>query len=400
MVALCAVLVIALVWDMFRRNQKQDPAPASRKTTHQTDDTAYADQYEKRYKMERRRLQKAAEKPPETSRRQRINDQYGRPAGNRQESVGEKTPEQIWQEQERKRILKSRQAEFGLELEPKAPRHQGHDPARAYASKKNQGIPNEIERSRKAIEQLRSKQRSRAGVATSDGLRVEQAAYQQQAFHQAQPQNQVGQPAANTANQPLPGQYLITTGTVVRAVLDQDVMSDYTGSYRGRIIDDVYDVSQRYILIPKGCKFTGEILRISNINEPIQARMGMTAKWVILPDGNRISFEKNGILDQAGIAAIKDEVNYHFLAQFLGVAAYALLNVGSSRSGTGYNQDRTFAGDLGESLRDQFRPLAAKYLTLVPTITLRAGVPIRIFIEDDIYAYPWKKVGDSLYQAY
>jgi type IV secretion system protein VirB10 len=41
-------------------------------------------------------------------------------------------------------------------------------------------------------------------------------------------------------------------------------------------------------------------------------------------------------------------------------------------------------------MREQFAPMAAKYLSLVPTVTLRQGLPMRIFIEDDLYITPWE----------
>ena len=199
---------------------------------------------------------------------------------------------------------------------------------------------------------------------------------------------------------PEPGQRLIPTGTMISGVLDQQLMSDYTGPFRGMVTHDVYDVSGNYILIPKGSRITGRCLRISNVNEPIQARMGLAVKWLVLPDGKRISFERRvAALDQAGVPAIKDKVNYHFLAQFLGVVAYAVLSSETSREGSGYNNDQTFEGQMSQSMREQFAPLAAKYLNLVPTITLRIGTPIKIFLEDDVYAHPWASLGQKLYQA-
>ena len=174
-------------------------------------------------------------------------------------------------------------------------------------------------------------------------------------------------------------------------------MSDYTGPFRALVTHDVYDVTDNYILIPKGSRIIGSSMQISNVNEPIQARMGLIAKWLVLPNGKRISFEKKvAALDQKGVPAIKDKVNYHLFAQFMGVAAYALLSSSTSYKGSGWADDKTFEGSLGQSLREQFAPLAAKYLNLVPTITLGKGTPLKIFIEDDIYAFPWEAISHRL----
>ncbi len=196
-------------------------------------------------------------------------------------------------------------------------------------------------------------------------------------------------------NLPQPGQKLLPVTTVIRGALDQKIMSDYVGPFRARVIEDVYDVSNRYILIPTGSAIDGRSLRISNVNEPIQARMGLTVNWIVLPNGHKLNFSRQYALDREGVAAIKDKVNRHFLAQFLGVAAYAVLSSETSRSGTGLEDDTTLAGDIGASMRREFAPLAQKYLRLVPTITLRAGTPIRVYIAEELYITPWATVGQN-----
>ena len=201
---------------------------------------------------------------------------------------------------------------------------------------------------------------------------------------------EVGKPVVEQ-QRPKPGQVLLATGTVISAALDQLVMSDITGVWRGIVSQDVYDKSSRFVLIPKGAELTGKSIRLKGINEPIQNRMILTNNWCVLPNGKRISFKKTVSMDATGIAALKDKVNYHLIPQILGVAAYAVLSSETSRSGSGANQDTTFEGDIGVGLRDQLALLAAKYLSLVPTVTLRMGTPMRIFIEDDVYVTPWDR---------
>lgn len=217
---------------------------------------------------------------------------------------------------------------------------------------------------------------------------------------QTAPDLQVGQPSANTGGVPLAGQQLLSTSTVIRAVLDQKVMSDYAnGPWRALVVDDVYDVTGQYILMPKGSRIEGKTVRITNVNEPIQARMGLVTRWAILPNGKRISFEKTAqALDAEGISAFKDEVDYHFIAQFLGVTAYAILSSETTRDSTNNNgqTNRTFRGDVSDAVRLQYASLASRYLTLVPTITLNPGLPMRIYIEDDLYITPWAKVDKNL----
>lgn len=202
----------------------------------------------------------------------------------------------------------------------------------------------------------------------------------------------IGRAASEQTLGPKVGQYLLPTGAVIKAALDQRAISDYTGSYRCRITHDVYDVTKRFILIPKGASCTGSTLRVTNVNEPIQARMALNINWVVLPDGRRISFKSQQMLDHEGINAVKGEVDRHLLAQFLGVAAYALV-----AKDTTYNtQDSVdFEGNVSEGVRGKGSDIAEKYLNLVPTIELDYGDPLLIFIEEQMYIYPWRRVGEQ-----
>ncbi|MBZ0099133.1 MAG: TrbI/VirB10 family protein, partial [Taibaiella sp.] len=209
----------------------------------------------------------------------------------------------------------------------------------------------------------------------------------------------VGQTASNSPKgSPLPGQMEIPLGTVIRAAIDQKVMSDYTGPLRLQITHDVYDITRRYLLIPAGSITTAQSLVISNINAPIQSRMGYIIKSLRLPDGKVVDFSRQAGLDREGIAAVEGDVNRHLMAQFLGVAAYALIANGTSYSGTGEG-DSSYAGQVGEDARSQFSPLAQKYLSLVPTITLKPGDPVRIFIEEPVYVYPWASIRGNYVSA-
>jgi len=193
----------------------------------------------------------------------------------------------------------------------------------------------------------------------------------------------------------LPGQELLAIGSMIRVSYDQKVMSDYTGPFRLRVTQDVYDVSNNYVLIPKGSLVSCTSLRVSNVNEPIQARMGYIVNYMVLPDGKKIDFSKQAGLDREGIAAVKDEVNRHLLAQFFGVAAYVLVADNSSRDSSNINGDGSYAGDVGENSRVIGGDIAEKYLSLVPTITINPGTNARIFIEEEMYIYPWEKISSQ-----
>ncbi|MDR4483106.1 MAG: TrbI/VirB10 family protein [Nitrospirales bacterium] len=145
------------------------------------------------------------------------------------------------------------------------------------------------------------------------------------------------------------------------------------------------------MLIPKGLEGAGSLVSWWGIlMPPSKAEWGLPWNGWSCPMGNPLIFLGQAALDREGIAAVEGSTDYHLLEQFLGVAAYALLSAGTSRQGTGISNNSTFAGDVGESAREQFRPLIARYLSLVPTITLSPGTPMRIFLQEEMWITPWK----------
>jgi type IV secretion system protein VirB10 len=404
-VAVAVLLCVVLMLDTFRRGGREAekearPVPIDQQTVRQSELD-----FQKRFEQERQRRQRqpatakpeAQERSKTTARLANQRDMQPQAAYSGQPQTKQPSVEEEWREQERRRALNARRSGFGMkkasanlklkpEEYPQQPMPNGKDQSAIIAEQNR--VKNEIKR-------LRQMQQSAKPLSTG----VSFVQMQEQERRAPEESFTVGRPRSEA--EPKPGQKLIPTGTVMSAVLDQELISDYTGPFRALATHDVYDVTEKFIIIPKGSRITGRSLRITNVNEPIQARMGLTVRWLVLPNGKRISFEKRvAALDQAGVPAIKDKVNYHLFAQFLGVAAYALLSAESSRSGTGFDSDRTFAGDVGGSMREQFAPLAAKYLNLVPTITLRAGTPLKIFFEDDIYAYPWQTLRNRLLKAH
>ena len=300
------------------------------------------------------------------------------------EAVGA-SPDLEFKDQERKRALEARKSKFNI----KKTKEKLAAQPQIQTQPRRTVVGNLRDKKRDRLAQERATAKQQLAALTSEGgvvpNQIDGTGYEVKEVNAGQPKS---------VSEPKPGQKLVSTGTILSAVLDQDLMSDYTGPVRMRLSQDVYDINDRYIIMPRGCVITGTSLHVTNVNEPIQARMGIAVKWLVLPNGSRISFETVA-LDQVGIAAIKDKVNRHLIAQFLGVMAYAVLSSETGRTGSGEAADSTFSGDMGESTRKQFAPLAAKYLTLVPTITLRSGTPLKIFLEDDVYAYPWKKIDEK-----
>ncbi len=213
------------------------------------------------------------------------------------------------------------------------------------------------------------------------------------------PSNVVGFPKKNTykaTEADREGMIKVPPGTEITTTLMKKGISDYTNSSLKAIANrDVYDISRRYVIIPKGTEFNVRMVRTRNVNEAISNRVGFLVKDAVLPSGDSIDFSTASVADREGVGAIQDQTDYHIMAQFLGVAAYALIGQTTSRSGTGEDES-TYAGDVGENSRSQFAPLAEKYLNIVPTQTIRPGQSFQIVTEQEMFIKPWS----DLYAKY
>lgn len=186
---------------------------------------------------------------------------------------------------------------------------------------------------------------------------------------------------------------ILGTTTIIKAVLTQKLVSDYPGPFRCYVTHDVYDMKWEHILIPKGSVCHGKVVRITNVNEPISARVGYIIHSIQRPDGTLIDMTRDAAVDHEGVSGIDDEVDHHFFAQFMGVVAYALISTGADDTQTGgLTGVVDVQAEASNEMRQQFQPLAAKYLKLVPTITINSGQPFNIFVEQPKKIKPFRSV--------
>lgn len=236
-----------------------------------------------------------------------------------------------------------------------------------------------------------------AGPRPMDRVQVRQDLQQLSSGFNKPPENVVGYTEDNQYNADIAGKMKMPPGTEMTVTLTKKAISDYMNSSLKAIVNrDVYDITRQYVLVPKGTEINIGILRVRNVNEAISNRMAFLPKNAVRPDGKIIDFTKSAsVADREGVGAVEDQTDYHFMAQFLGVAAYALVGTQSSYSGTG-DKEGSYAGDVGENSREQFAPLVQKYLNIVPTQTIRPGQSMQIVLEKEVYVEPWS----DLYAKY
>jgi type IV secretory pathway VirB10-like protein len=200
------------------------------------------------------------------------------------------------------------------------------------------------------------------------------------------------------------GEMLLPVGSVLSAVLDLEVSSDWEGRWRALLTRDVYDATREFILLPKGTRILGTTTRSKPVNEAINERMALAARWAVLPNGARIDLSRTGTLDASGVGGLEGDVNRHFLAQLGGVAAYGVIGgfgaVAAVKAAGGKDAAQISLGnsagsEIAGGLVEIGKRVAARYLNLVPTIIVKPGTAMTIFLDDELYLLPWAPVDES-----
>ncbi len=202
----------------------------------------------------------------------------------------------------------------------------------------------------------------------------------------------VGFTEENQYNASTEGLLKLPIGTIIPAITMTKANSDNTGTFKALVSQDIFDTTNEYVLIPKGSEVILKSVKVSGANEAINYRIGVTVPWIVLPNGNKVDLSKSTGLDREGLAGMSDQVDRHLLAQFMGVAAYALVANETSYEGSGANSDASYVGEFSKGVREQLSPLAQKYLALTPTITIRSGQSMNVIVEEEIYLTPWRHI--------
>ena len=220
----------------------------------------------------------------------------------------------------------------------------------------------------------------------------EEAITAMQAQFTPPPEAIVGYTDENRYNASTEGLLTLPIGTIIPAVTVMKANSDRLGTFKAVVSQDVMDVNQTWVLIPKGSELIIKSFRMSGANEAINSVVGMSVPWIVLPDGNKIDTSKSSGLDREGMGGISDQVDHHWMEQFLGVAAYALVANNTSYEGTGNDSDSSYELEVAQGLRDQLAPHVQKYLQLRPTNVIRSGQSMNIIIEDEVFLKPWRNI--------
>ena len=194
-------------------------------------------------------------------------------------------------------------------------------------------------------------------------------------------------PAALPASRPATAAgktYLLFEGTVLETVLINRLDGQMAGPVECLLTNDVYSHDRQHLLIPAGAKLLGETRKVENFG---QSRLAVSFHRLLMPDGYSVGLDHFQGLNQIGDAGLRDQVNNHYLRIF--GASLAIGAIGAIAEGGTSGALTASGGDLmrqgfAQSLAQSSAQILDRFLNVPPTITIREGHRIKVYLSGDL----------------
>ena len=193
-------------------------------------------------------------------------------------------------------------------------------------------------------------------------------------------------PAADTCPIPSHGpRHRLLEGTVIEAVLVNRLDGTFSGPVQAMVTTPVYAHGRQHIVIPAGSRVLGSASAVESWGD---TRLAVRFHRLVLPDGRSHSLNQFQGLNQIGETGLKDHVDRHYWQLF-----GASLAIGAI---SGLAQVNTYSGYAGASFGDGYRQAAGaslaastgrvldRYLNVLPTVTIREGHRLKIYLTNDL----------------
>lgn len=185
----------------------------------------------------------------------------------------------------------------------------------------------------------------------------------------------------------VPTGHRLLEGSILDAVLTNRLDGGVASPVVAMITNPIYAFREPdVVLIPAGSKAIGETKPVQNFGE---SRLAVSFHRVIFPNGGDVSLDQFTGLNIAGDSGLHDQVNHHYLSTFGAAAAVGLVSglgqaVGNVGLGGNRNNTIVVAGGVGNSTSQSMSQVMSRFLNRLPTITIREGFRLKIFITSDL----------------
>lgn len=192
-------------------------------------------------------------------------------------------------------------------------------------------------------------------------------------------------PKSSTPASPIhrAGVYVLAEGTIIPTVLLNRLVGDLPGPVECMVASDVYSQDRQHVLIPSGSRALGSARPVSAFG---QQRLAVSFDRLILPDGASFRLDHFTGLNPSGATGLHDQVNNHYWRIF--GASMAIGLVGGAAEVTAAPSAETGRGlyieGVGGGLSQASTEILDKFLNIMPTITIREGHRVAIYLTHDL----------------
>ncbi len=179
--------------------------------------------------------------------------------------------------------------------------------------------------------------------------------------------------------------YVIFEGATIDTALVNRLDDEFAGPVKVMVTNPVYSRDRQHVLIPTGTFILGDVQKVSGFG---QKRLAVVFHRMIMPDGYSVDLDQFRGLDQIGDTGLKDKVNNHYLEIF--GASIALGVIAGAAEATTYGNGYAVSGPsmyeqgVASSLSQSGADVLDKFINIPPTITIREGQRIKVYITQDM----------------
>ena len=179
--------------------------------------------------------------------------------------------------------------------------------------------------------------------------------------------------------------YAVFEGTTIDTIVVDRLDGEFVGDVKVMVTNPVYSEDRQHVLIPEGTFILGTAQKVSSLG---QKRLALTFHRMLMPDKYSVDLDQFHGLDQAGESGVKDKVNNHYMEIF--GASIALGVISGAAEATSFNEGYNETGSeayrqgIASSLSQSGATVLDRFINIPPTITIRNGHRIKIYITQDM----------------
>ena len=172
-------------------------------------------------------------------------------------------------------------------------------------------------------------------------------------------------------------------GSVLSAVLVTQLSGDFTGPVLAEVAIPFYAADRQRILIPRGTRLLGTAQAVAHQD---QSRLAVGFHRLVWPDGRWVDLAFHG-LNAVGESALGDQVSRHYGSMFAAAGAVGVLAGLTGQGTTPYAGGGTgLRAGAGQGLGQSATEILGRFLNRLPTVTVRAGHRLRVWVTADFLA--------------